>query len=84
MLRENILSKISEQCPSHWQLALFMDHLIVNLPNSEIEFRSAYNKAKQEITKCVQQHFPERNEEILVEVRNSSWNCSFKIGKNAD
>jgi hypothetical protein len=82
ILTENILSKIGEQCSPHWQLALFMDHIIVSLPTSEIDFKPAYNSAKQEIIKCVQHHFPERSAEILVEVRNGSWNCSFKIGKN--
>lgn len=84
ILSQNILSKLGEQCSPHWQLALFMDHLIVSLPNEEVDFRSAYHRAKKEIIDCVRQHFPERAAEILVEVRNDSWNCSFKIGKNVN
>jgi hypothetical protein len=33
------------------------------------------------IIRCVKQHFPDRDFDILFEVRNGSWNCSFKIGK---
>ena len=75
---------IGEKCSPEWHLKLFMDHIVISLPNEPNDFRFAYSKAKQEITECVQQHFPERNAELLFEVRNGSWNCSFKLRKNAD
>ncbi|WP_299512625.1 hypothetical protein [Mucilaginibacter sp.] len=81
LLRENIIDLIRETCSSHWELNVFNGHIIVNLPDAEKDFRSIYNKVKQEITKCIRQHFPDRDEELLFEVRNCSWNCSFKLGK---
>jgi len=79
--QENLLNIIREKCSSHWELNVFKDHIIINLPDLEEDFRSVYLKVKREITACIQQHFPERNTEILFEVRNGSWNCSFKLGK---
>ncbi|WP_295797848.1 hypothetical protein [Mucilaginibacter sp.] len=79
--QENLLSIIREKCSSGWQLDVFRDHIIINLPDNEKDFRLAYSKAKEQITACIQQHFPERNEDVLFEVRNGSWNCSFKLGK---
>jgi hypothetical protein len=66
------------------ELTVFKDHIIINLPNKEEDYRSAYSKVKKEVTGCVQQHFPERNTELLFEVRSGSWNCSFKLGKTID
>ena len=70
---ENLLSIIREKCSSGWELNVFQDHIIVNLPDEEEDFRSAYSKVKREITACIQQHFPERNADVLFEVRNDSW-----------
>ena len=81
ILQENLLSIIGEKCSSGWDLNIFEDHIIINVKNGEADFRSAYSKIKQEITLCVKEHFPERDADILFEVRNGSWNCSFKIGK---
>jgi hypothetical protein len=81
ILHESLLNIIHEKCSSHWELNIFKDHIIINLPDTEEDFRSAYRKVKREITACVKQHFPERNTEILFEVRNGSWNSSFKLGK---
>jgi len=83
ILQENLLNIIREKCSSGWQLEVFRDHIIINLQDNEKDFRSAYSKVKREITECIQQHFPERNTDILFEVRNGSWNCSFKLGKTA-
>jgi len=58
-----------------------MNHIIINIPDKEDDFRFAFNKAKHEITECVKQHFPERNSDVLFEVRSASWNCSFKLRK---
>jgi hypothetical protein len=82
ILPENLLTIIREKCSPGWELNVFQDHIIINLPDIEIDFRSAYSKIKKEIAACVLQHFPERNADILFEVRNGSWNCSFKLGKN--
>jgi hypothetical protein len=81
MLQKSLLEIIPEKCSPVWELAVFQDHIIINLPDKEDNFRSAYAKVKQEITACVHKHFPERNEELVFEVRNGSWNCIFKIGK---
>jgi hypothetical protein len=81
ILQENLLSILREQCSSAWDLTVFGDHIIVNARKKEEDFRSAFSIVKKEINGCVKQHFPERNDELLFEVRNSSWNCSFKIGK---
>ena len=83
ILQEDLLNIIREKCSSGWELNVFGDHIIINLRDKEDDFRSAYSKVKQEITICVKQHFPERNADILFEVRNGSWNCSFKLGKTA-
>jgi hypothetical protein len=81
LLQEDSLKLIREKCSSHWQLDVYRDHIIINLPDTEKDFKLAYNKVKQEIIACVGQHFPERDTELLFEVRNSSWNCSFKVKK---
>lgn len=81
ILQENALNIIREKCSSGWDLNVFGDHIIINLKNDEEDFRTAYSNIKQEITQCIKKHFPERNVDILFEVRNGSWNCSFKIGK---
>jgi len=70
--QENLLNIIREKCSSSWELNVFKDHIIINLPDIEEDFRSAYLKVKREITECVKQHFPERNTEILFQVRNGS------------
>ncbi|MCO5946781.1 hypothetical protein [Mucilaginibacter flavidus] len=81
ILLENLLNIIREKCSSGWELHVFGDHIIVNVMDKENNFRSAYVTIKQDITLCVKEHFPERSTNILFEVRNGSWNCSFKIGK---
>ena len=81
ILQENLINIISEKCSSGWELNVFEDHIIINVKDAEGDFRAEYHKIKQEITLCIKAHFPERNEDILFEVRNGSWNCSFKIGK---
>jgi hypothetical protein len=81
ILPENLLELISEHCSSHWELKVYKDHLIINLPDTQEDYRSVYLQVKKEIAGCVQQHFPERATELRFEVRNGSWNASFKIGK---
>jgi hypothetical protein len=81
ILQENLLNIIREECSSGWELNVFGDHIIVNLRDKVDDFRSAYATIKKEIIACIQQHFPERDSDVLFEVRNSSWNCSFKLGK---
>jgi len=81
VLQVNILSIIREKCSPAWGLNVFGDHIIVNIMEKEDDFRPAYARVKKEITQCMKAHFPERNADILFEVRNGSWNCSFKIGK---
>jgi len=81
ILQENLLNIIREKCSSGWDLHVFGDHIIVDVMHKENNFRSAYVTVKQEITRCIKEHFPERSIDMLFEVRNGSWNCSFKIGK---
>jgi DNA polymerase III delta subunit len=78
-LQESIINIIRENCSPDWVLSMFNGHVIVNLPNSEEEPRLAYNKAKKEITSCIKEYLPERNTDILIEVRSGSLNCSFKL-----
>ena len=79
IVQENILNLIRDNCSAYWELNVFKDHIIINLPETNEDYRLAYTKAKQEITACVKLHFPERDTELLFEVRNGSWNCSFKL-----
>jgi hypothetical protein len=81
ILHENILKLIREQCPAHWELEVFRDHIIVNLPDTLQDHHAVYRQAKKEITQCVNRHFPERAMELLFEVRNGSWNGGFKLPK---
>jgi len=81
ILQEKMLNTIREKCSSAWDLDIFVDHIIVNIIAKDDNFRTAFAIVKQEITRCVKEHFPERSTDILFEVRNGSWNCSFKIGK---
>lgn len=78
-LQENIVNVIREKCSPDWVLSIFNDHVIVNLPVSSEESRLAYNKAKKDITSCIKEYVPERNADILFEVRSGSLNCSFKL-----
>ncbi|MDB5023616.1 MAG: hypothetical protein JWP78_1371 [Mucilaginibacter sp.] len=80
-LQENILKLIGEQCSPRWELEEYRGHIIINLPDTEEDYRAICQQVKKEITKCVQQHFPERDTELLFEVRNGSWNFSFKLRK---
>lgn len=82
MRQENITELIREKCSVHWELAVFNGHVIINLPDDEADFRLAYGRVKTEVTRCIRQHWPDRDSELLFEVRNSSWNCSFKLGKS--
>ena len=82
--QDNLLNIIREKCSSGWGLDVFEDHIIVNITGKEKDFRPTYAAVKQEITRCVKTHFPERSADILFEVRNGSWNCSFKIGKTTN
>ncbi|MDB5110530.1 MAG: hypothetical protein JWR67_1644 [Mucilaginibacter sp.] len=79
IFQENILNLIREKCSSHWELNVFKNHIIISLPDTQEDYRSAYRQIKQEITKYVRQHFPERDEELIFEVRKGSWNFSFKL-----
>ncbi|RKR82834.1 hypothetical protein BDD43_3024 [Mucilaginibacter gracilis] len=78
-LQESTLNIIREKCSPDWVLGIFNGHVIVNLPNSGEEPRLAYKKAKKEITGCIKEYLPERNIDILIEVRSGSLNCSFKL-----
>ncbi|EHQ31008.1 hypothetical protein [Mucilaginibacter paludis] len=81
ILQANMLNIIREKCSSGWSLEVFGDHIIVNVLRKEDNFRPVFALVKQTITRCVKEHFPERNDDVLFEVRNGSWNCSFKIVK---
>jgi len=81
ILQKNLLKLIAEKCSSHWQVNVFHDHIVIKLPDTEKDFKPAYREVKKEITACVHEHLPERNIDVLFEVRNGSWNCSFKLGK---
>jgi hypothetical protein len=81
MLQENLLKLIREKFATHWELELFRDHIIINLPDKETDFRSACQHVKREVTACVKAHFPERDQDVLFEVRSGAWNSSFKLGK---
>lgn len=79
--QENAIKIIRENCSPGWQLSLFKDHIIIDLPIAEGDFRASYLSTKKQISKCIQEHFPERDEELLFEVRNGSWNCGFKLSR---
>jgi len=81
MLQEDLLKLIRENCAAHWEFDLFRDHIIINLPGKEADFRSSCQQVKREITACVKAHFPERDQDVIFEVRNGAWNSSFKLGK---
>jgi hypothetical protein len=81
ILQENLLNTIREKCSSGWEMNVFEEHIIVNILGKEDNFKSTYAMVKKEITQCVKHHFQERDADILFEVRNGAWNCSFKIGK---
>jgi hypothetical protein len=80
-LQEDIVRLIKEHYSSDWEVDIFKDHIIINLRDKREDYRPAYQQVKQEITKCIRQHFPEREAELLFEVRTGSWNFSFKLGK---
>jgi energy-coupling factor transporter transmembrane protein EcfT len=81
ILQEKILKFIREKYSSHWELEEYKDHIIINLPDTGKDYRSAYQQVKKEITRSVQQHFSERNTELIFEVRSGSWNFSFRLAK---
>jgi hypothetical protein len=81
ILQENAIKIIRENCSPNLEISLFKDHIIISLPVVEGDFRASYLSAKKQIAKCIQQHLPDREEELLYEVRNNSWNCGFKIGR---
>ncbi|TWI97626.1 hypothetical protein JN11_03448 [Mucilaginibacter frigoritolerans] len=77
--QEKAIKILHENCSLDWELSLYRDHIIVALPVAEGDFRTTYLNVKKQITKCIDEHFPDRNEELLFEIRNGSWNCGFKI-----
>jgi hypothetical protein len=81
MSQETVVSILREKCPSDWEPILFKGHILIHLPDTELDFTSTYRKVKQQITACVKEHMPDRQEEVLFEIRNNTWNCSFKLGK---
>jgi hypothetical protein len=83
MSQETVVSILREKCPSDWEPILFKGHILIHLPDTELDFMSAYHKVKQQITACLKDRMPDREEEVLFEVRNRTWNCSFKLGKTA-
>ena len=50
ILQEDLLNIIREKCSSGWDLNVFGEHIIVNVPEKQDNFRSAYAMVKQEIT----------------------------------
>lgn len=60
ILQDNLLNIIREKCSSGWSLDVFEDHIIVNITGTEKDFRPTYAAVKQEITRCIKTHFPER------------------------
>jgi hypothetical protein len=83
ILYEELLNTIHEQCLSDSSQEVFKDPIIVNLLATGEDFKGDYHQVKREIMTCVETHFPDKELDILFEVRNGSWNCSFKIGKTA-
>ncbi len=83
ILQEKLLALIRDKCSSHWEPVIYRDHIIINLPETAEHYRSAYNTVKKEVINCATEHLPERDTEILIEVRNGAWNCSFKLAKTA-
>ena len=81
VLQENILKLLKEKFPPHWDPGIFKDHIIINLPETPEDYRTIYYQVKQEVSVCVRERFPERADDLLFEVRNGSWNSSFKLGK---
>jgi hypothetical protein len=81
ILQEKILKFIREKYSSHWELEEYKDHIIINQPDTGKDYRSVYQQVKKEVTRSVQQHFSERNAELIFEVRSGSWNFSFRLAK---
>lgn len=81
MFQEAIVSLIREKCPSEWELVVFKDRILVQLPETAGDFLPRYRQVKKEITAWVTEQFPVP-EEVLFEIRSSAWNCSFKLGRN--
>jgi len=84
ILQEDILKLIRSQCSSHWELEIYKGHIIINLTATQPDYRSVYQEIKEQVTKYVLQHFPERETELIFEVRKGSWNSSFKIGNSCN
>jgi hypothetical protein len=62
-----------------WEVNIFKDHIIINLRDKRDHYRRPYKQVKQEIPKCIRQHVPEREAELLFEIRNGPRNFSFKL-----
>ena len=82
-LREYLIKLIVLNCSPDWNLDLFKDHILIHLTGTETDHMSAYRKIKKQVTDCIREHLPERDEDVLFEVRNGAWNCSFKLGKTS-
>ncbi|MFA6083516.1 hypothetical protein [Mucilaginibacter sp.] len=83
LLREDLIKLITLKCSSDWNLDIFKDHILINLTDTETDHMSTYRKIKKQVTDCIREHLPERDEDVLFEVRNGAWNCSFKLGKTS-
>ena len=50
LTQENIVELITVQCSAGWKLEVFMDHIIVSLPDSTVDCRAVYRRVKKEIS----------------------------------
>lgn len=78
--REEIRDILIEECLFDYPVKVYMNHLIVKLPDLEF-FRNVVN-LKKSIISCINEQYSQRNEDILIEFQSINEQECFKLARS--
>ncbi len=78
-IKEQIKSLIEEHLPGEYDLKIYMNHLVVTLPDEN--FQQLVSRAKKAIHELIEEKCPGRKEKILIDFRSELYEDSLMIEK---
>jgi hypothetical protein len=82
-LKESLIDTLVADCAFNHPISVYMNHIVVTLPADEADFYKSSTETEKVITQCVEQHHPERGDDILFCVKKDGLQHTFKIRRSS-